>query len=94
LKQLWALKQVGSVAEYHARFEELSHGIILYNASYDETFFVTQLLAGLKEEIRAVFALHSPKSVPNASELATNAPSSSTTTATAAMAPPTLTTPF
>lgn len=69
LKQLRAWKQGGSVAEYHARFEELSHGILLYNAAYDVTFFVTQFLAGLKEEIRAATALHRPKSMHDASEL-------------------------
>lgn len=51
LRKLQTLKQVDSVADYHGRFEELSHGILLYNPSYDETLFVTQFLGGLKEEI-------------------------------------------
>lgn len=58
------------MTDYHSRFEEISHGILLYNPSYDDTFFVTQFLGGLKEEIRAAIALHRPKTVQDASELA------------------------
>lgn len=71
LRQLQLLRQTASVAEYQCKFEELSHSILLYNPSYDDTFFVTQFLGGLKEEIRAAIALHRPKTVVEASELAT-----------------------
>ena len=42
-------------------FEKLAQGILLYNSGYDDTYFVTQIVAGLKEEIRSVIALHSPR---------------------------------
>jgi hypothetical protein len=48
------------VSEYHVEFERLVHGMLLYNDQYDDTFFVTHFMAGLKEEIRAVIALHRP----------------------------------
>lgn len=70
LRQLQALKQTDSVTTYHSQFEELSHGILRYNPSYDEPFFVTQFLGGLKEEIRSAIALHRPKTMQDASELA------------------------
>ena len=61
MRQFDSLKQVGSVLEYHTGFEELAHGILLYNAAYDDTFFVTQFLG--VEEIRSALALHRPKTV-------------------------------
>jgi hypothetical protein len=70
LRQLDSLKQAGSVQQYQMKFEELAHGILLYNPSYDDTFFVTRFLGGLREEIRSTFALHRPKTVQAASELA------------------------
>lgn len=70
LRQLDALRQSGSVTEYLEKFEQLSHGILLYNASYDDTYFVVRFLGGLKEEIRAGISLHQPKDVQTASTLA------------------------
>ncbi|CAD6334713.1 unnamed protein product [Miscanthus lutarioriparius] len=40
LRQLEMLKQTSSVAEYHAQFEKLAHGILLYNTAYDDVYFV------------------------------------------------------
>ncbi|WVZ61926.1 hypothetical protein U9M48_011733 [Paspalum notatum var. saurae] len=70
LRQLDSLKQTGSAQEYQERFEQLSHGILLYNAAYDETYFITRFLGGLREDIRAPIALHRPKDVDTASALA------------------------
>ena len=44
LRQLDALCQIGSVTEFLETFEELSHVVLLYNPSYDDTFFVTRFL--------------------------------------------------
>jgi hypothetical protein len=35
----------------------------LYNPAYDDVYFVTRFVAGLKEEIRAAITLHRPKDV-------------------------------
>ena len=51
-------------------FEELSHAVLLYNSTYDDTFFVTWFLGGLCEEIRSAIDLHRPKTVQEASVLA------------------------
>ena len=52
------------------RFEELSHGVLLYNDQYDDTYFVTQFLGGLNEDIRLAIALHRPSNVQEATALA------------------------
>lgn len=70
LRQLESLKQTGSVLEYQKRFEELAHGILLYNSAFDDIYFVTRFLGGLKEEIRAAIALYRPDDVDTASALA------------------------
>jgi len=70
MRQLDALRQTGSVAEYYQRFEQLSRRILLYNASYDDVFFVTRFLHGLKDEISSPIALHRPPNVDTASALA------------------------
>lgn len=70
MKQLESLKQTGSMAEYQAKFEQLSHSILLYNPSYDDVYFVTRFLGGLKEEIRAPITLHHPPNLETAGTLA------------------------
>jgi len=70
MRQLDLLRQTGSVSEYYAAFEQLSHQILLYNNSYDDVFFVNRFLYGLKDDIRAPITLHRPKNVDTASALA------------------------
>lgn len=70
LRRIDTLRQSGSVSEYLEKFEQLSHGILLYNTAYDYTYFVTKFVGGLKEEIRSAIALHRPKDVSTASALA------------------------
>jgi hypothetical protein len=70
MKQLENLRQTGSVADYQKSFEKLAHSILLYNPSYDDVFFVTRFLSGLKEEVRAPIALHRPPNLETAGTLA------------------------
>lgn len=70
LNQLESLKQTGLVTEYQCQFEKLAHGILLYNPSYDDVFFVSRFVARLKEEIRSAIRLHRPKDVDTTSALA------------------------
>lgn len=60
LKRFDALKQTRSVEDYQMEFEKLAQGILLYNNGYDDTYFVTRFVAGLKEEIHSVITLHRP----------------------------------
>lgn len=70
MKQLENLRQTGSVADYQKSFDQLAHSILLYNPSYDDVFFVTRFLGGLKEEIRAPITLHWPPNLETAGTLA------------------------
>lgn len=70
MKQLDALKQSGSVQEYFIQFQQLAHHILLYNYSYDDVYFVTYFLGGLKDEIRSPIALHRPPNLETAYSLA------------------------
>jgi hypothetical protein len=58
------------VSDYQAQFEKLVHGLLLYNNSYDDLYFISHFVAGLKEDIRAMIALHRPQDVDTASALA------------------------
>jgi hypothetical protein len=70
LKQFEATCQTASVQEFIAEFEQAAHNLLLYNPNYDETYFVTRFLAGLKEKVRAGIVLHRPPDVNTASALA------------------------
>ncbi|CAD6236488.1 unnamed protein product [Miscanthus lutarioriparius] len=67
---LESLRQTGSIAEYQTKFDQLAHSILLYNQSYDDVFFVTRFLGGLKEEIRAPLILYRPPNLEVAGTLA------------------------
>jgi hypothetical protein len=70
LKRLESLKQTRSVTEYQTEFEQLAHGILLYNLAYDNVYFITRFVVGLRDDIRAAIALHRPTNVDIASALA------------------------
>ncbi|KAK1607032.1 hypothetical protein QYE76_030705 [Lolium multiflorum] len=70
LKQLLALKQKGSVEEYQLQFEALSYQISIQNPNYDEQFFVSQFIRGLKSELRGAVESQVPDSLERAILLA------------------------
>lgn len=70
MKQLLALKQKGSVAEYQMQFETLSYQISIQNPHYDEQFYVSQFIRGLKSEIRGLVESQIPETVERAILLA------------------------
>lgn len=70
LEELENYRQTGTIAEYHCKFEELMHRVLIHNSSYDETFFVTKFVGGLKSEIRTTIKLHKPRTVDLALSLA------------------------
>jgi hypothetical protein len=51
LEALERCKQVASVEQYYFKFEELRHKVLVHNRHYDEAFFVTKFINGLKKEI-------------------------------------------
>uniref|UniRef100_A0ACD5VTD4 Uncharacterized protein n=1 Tax=Avena sativa TaxID=4498 RepID=A0ACD5VTD4_AVESA len=71
MKQFLALKQRGTVEEYQAQFESLSYQISMQNPHYDELFFVSQFIKGLKSDIRSAVEAQVPETVERAILLAT-----------------------
>jgi hypothetical protein len=51
LRRLTSLKQTESLAAYILEFEQARYGVTVHNPQYDETYFVTQFVRGLKFEI-------------------------------------------
>jgi hypothetical protein len=58
------------VEEYQVQFEELSYQIAIQNPHYDEQFYVSQFIKGLKHEIRAAVESQVPETIERASLLA------------------------
>lgn len=46
------------------------HKLLVYNKGFDDTFFVTKFVGGLKTEIKAAIKLHKPRTVDAALSLA------------------------
>lgn len=46
------------------------HRVLVYNKNYDEAFFVTNFIRGLKPEIQSAIRLHKPRTVDTALSLA------------------------
>ncbi|XBJ04555.1 hypothetical protein VPH35_023472 [Triticum aestivum] len=70
MDMFFAFRQVASVDEYAHTFEEFMHKILVYNHSYDETFFVNRFIDGLKPDIKSAIKLHNPGTVDLACSLA------------------------
>lgn len=70
VSELLTLKQRVTVQEYHRQFEELMYKISGHNPYYDELFFVTQFIKGLKAEIRGMVESQLPETVSRAVVLA------------------------
>lgn len=70
LKQFDSLQQSGTVTKYFDQFQRLAHQILLYNNSYDDVYFVTHFLGGLRDNIRAPLVLQRPKDLVTACSLA------------------------
>jgi hypothetical protein len=58
------------VEEYQAQFEELSYQIAIQNPHYDEQFYVSQFIKGLKTELCAAVESQVPDTVERAILLA------------------------
>jgi hypothetical protein len=54
INDLLALKQTGTVEDYTIAFQALQYDISMHNSNYDELFFASKYVDGLKDEIIAV----------------------------------------
>ena len=56
--------------EYAAEFQSLQFQVSMYNAGYDDVFFVSQFIKGLKDELQGPILMQFPDQVPKAIVLA------------------------
>jgi hypothetical protein len=63
LEVLECCKQIDIVENYYTKFEELRHKVLVHNRYYDEDFFVTKFVNGLKREICGAIHLHKPNTI-------------------------------
>jgi hypothetical protein len=61
MRQILALKQTRSVAEYIEKFEDLRHQLLLHDPLTSNVFFVACFLDGLRDDIRYVITIHRPQ---------------------------------
>lgn len=70
MKALLSLKQKGSVTEYQEQFQQLVYQVSIHNPHYDEQFFVSQFIKGLKTELRGAVESQVPGTLARAYLLA------------------------
>ena len=70
LTELIDLKQSGTVEDYTTKFEQLQFDITMHSCHYDDLFFTSHYVSGLKDEIRAVVEPQVPTTVHRAALIA------------------------
>lgn len=66
INELLALKQTRTIEEYTTAFQALQYDITMHNSHYDDIFFASTYVAGLKDDIKAVVEPHVPVTVDRA----------------------------
>jgi hypothetical protein len=70
MNDLLDLKQMGTVEDYTTKFQALQFNITMHNNNYDDMFFTSQYIKGLKEEIRGTVEPQTLATVQKASIIA------------------------
>jgi len=70
LEELLDLTQTSTVDQYAVAFENLQYEICMHHEGFDELFFVSQFIKGLKYEIASVVQSQLPLTVDRAIQLA------------------------
>ena len=69
-RELVSLYQDGTVDEYIFAFVDLQYQLTMHNTSMDQVYFVTQIIKGLKPDLRAGVQSKVPKTMQKAIMLA------------------------
>jgi len=64
------LKQTGTVEEYTTQFQKLQFQVSMHSGNFDELFFATTYVTGLKEDIRAIVEPQVPTTIERAAIIA------------------------
>ncbi|KAJ1265605.1 hypothetical protein BS78_08G089100 [Paspalum vaginatum] len=70
LSELLALEQTESVEAYTSAFQTLQYDICMHNSTYDDLFFTSKYISGLKDSIRGMVEAQVPSTVEQASRIA------------------------
>jgi len=70
LNDLLELRQQGQVEEYTTQFQSLQYQVNMHNSQYDDIFYTTQYMRGLKDELRGTVEAQMPTTVLKASIIA------------------------
>ncbi|GJM99857.1 hypothetical protein PR202_ga16995 [Eleusine coracana subsp. coracana] len=70
VRELLSLKQVDTVEAYIQSFEAAQFQVSMFNSGYDDMFFTSHFVNGLKDEIRGVVQSQAPDIVERASMIA------------------------
>ncbi|KAK1678256.1 hypothetical protein QYE76_039104 [Lolium multiflorum] len=66
MKSLLQLQQTDTVQAYIVEFQSLMYQVLMFNPNYDEQFFVSQFIKGLKSELRAAVESQVPETLERA----------------------------
>ena len=70
VRQLFRIKQLGTIAEYIEQFSNLVDQLLTYESVADPLFFSTRFVDGLHDDIRAVVLVERPSNLDTACTLA------------------------
>jgi hypothetical protein len=70
MRDLLAIKQTSDVIDYHSRFVDAMHKVMLHHQGHDQVLFVQKFIDGLKSEISNAIMLHKPRTIHAAMSLA------------------------
>jgi hypothetical protein len=60
LEALERCRQTHTMEKYYQKFEAIRHRILVHNKHYDEAYFVTKFVNGLRRDIQRAIKLHKP----------------------------------
>lgn len=63
MTKMLALRQIGTIEEYTAEFQSLQFDITMHNFHYDDMFFASIYITGLKEENQGAVEASLPNTV-------------------------------
>jgi hypothetical protein len=70
LRKVLELRQTDTLDQYNKEFDRIQYGVAVQNPVFDEIFFVTHFVRGLKYYIQCVVRMHMPTTVDHAIVLA------------------------
>jgi hypothetical protein len=70
IQDLLSLRQENSVEEYNKEFQGVQFQVSMFNPGFDEMFFTSHFINGLKEEIKHVVLAQLPDTVDRVASLA------------------------